>query len=72
MTIRHATNTRIAPTLKRSRFFSHTPAPFDTEYMEPAIMSDRPVPFPECIRMLATAMMPDRNQMMRMMVLMVW
>ena len=37
-------------TVRRSRFFSHMPEPAVALYMEAAIMSDTPVPLPECMR----------------------
>jgi hypothetical protein len=36
-------------TVRRSRFFSHMPEPAVALYMEAAIISDTPVPLPECM-----------------------
>lgn len=46
----------------RSRFFSHTPALAALLYKELAIMSERPVPLPECINTKATVAAPERAQ----------
>ena len=37
-------------TVRRSKFFSHTPEPAVALYIDAAIMSETPVPLPECIR----------------------
>ena len=42
-----AMNTTAAMTVRRSRFFSHTPLPALALYMDEAIMSETPVPLPE-------------------------
>ena len=44
-------NTMAQPMVMRSRFFSTMLVPVWVEYMELAIMSEMPVPLPECMRM---------------------
>ncbi len=45
-----------------SRFFSMMLVPVCVEYMELAIMSEMPVPFPECMRMKMISPIPERNK----------
>ena len=44
-----------------SRFFSMMLVPVWVEYMELAIISEMPVPFPECMRMNMISPIPERN-----------
>jgi hypothetical protein len=46
-------------TVRRSRFFSQIPEPAVALYMEAAIMSDTPVPLPECMRTRMTVRIAD-------------
>ena len=45
----------------RSRFFSMMLVPVWVEYIELAIMSEMPVPLPECMRMKMIRPTPDRT-----------
>lgn len=45
--------------VRRSRFFSQTPEPAVELYIEEAIMSETPVPFPECIKIRITVKKPE-------------
>lgn len=44
-----------------SRFFSMMLVPVWVEYIEEAIASEIPVPFPECMRMNMIKPIPERN-----------
>jgi len=48
-----AAKMQAAMMVRRSRFFSQTPEPAFELYREAEIISDRPVPLPECMRMSA-------------------
>lgn len=56
-------------TVRWSRFFSQTPEPADALYIEEAMSSETPVPFPECIRIRMTVKIPDRAQIINKTVL---
>lgn len=48
-----------------SRFFSIILVPVCVEYIEEAMASEIPVPFPECIRMKIISPIPDRKRRTR-------
>lgn len=60
-TTRESRNTMAQPMVMRSRFFSMMLVPVWVEYMELAIISEMPVPLPECMRMKMIRPMPDRT-----------
>ena len=69
MSTRSDTKKTIAHTMvMRSRFFSMMLVPVWVEYMELAIASEMPVPFPECMRMKMMRPMPERNNSTRNMI----
>ena len=51
--------------VKRSRFFSMMPEPAAALYIEEAIMSETPVPLPECMRMSRMVRIPEMNMRAR-------
>ena len=52
----------------RSRFFSMMLVPVWVEYRELAIMSEMPVPFPECRRTNTIRPMPESAQIIKVMI----
>ena len=52
-------------TVRRSRFFSQMPDPAVALYIDEAIMSETPVPLPECIRIKMTVKTAEIAMMMR-------
>jgi len=55
----HKPKTSAENTVRRSKFFSQIPEPAVELYIEDAIMSDTPVPLPECISMRITVKNPE-------------
>lgn len=60
-TSRETKNTIAQMMVMRSRFFSTMLVPDCVEYTLLAIISETPVPFPECMRMNTMRPIPDRN-----------
>lgn len=64
-TRREIKNTAAQMMVTRSRFFSMMLVPVWVEYMELAIISEMPVPLPECMRMKTIMPTPERTSRMR-------
>lgn len=64
-TRREIKNTAAQMMVTRSRFFSMMLVPVWVEYMELAIISEMPVPLPECMRMKMIMPTPERTSRMR-------
>lgn len=62
MTTTHAIKTTAVMTVRRSRFFSHMPDPAAELYKDEAIMSETPVPLPECMSTKTMVSAPDKNR----------
>ena len=60
-TTRESRNTMAQPMVMRSRFFSMMLVPVWVDYMDLAIISEMPVPLPECMRMTMIRPTPDRT-----------
>lgn len=57
----HSTKTSANTIVNLSRFFSMIDEPLALEYIEAAIISDTPVPLPECIKIKTTRPIPEIN-----------
>ena len=66
-TTRERRNTMAQPMVMRSRFFSMMLVPVWVEYMELAIISEMPVPLPECMRMKMIRPKPEMTSRIRKM-----
>ena len=60
-TMRDSMKTTAQTMVMRSRFFSMMLVPVCVEYIELAIMSEIPVPLPECMRMNTIIPIPDKT-----------